>query len=343
MTPYSISKLIALSLVLVVTATSRHAYACSCDDLLETIPSQNERVPRNARLWVTANLARDLTILRLRDRQPEYAERLQRREQRLSASDVAAFFSLVGPATQPLPFGVHELELGLEAYFIVQPREGMTPGLHVFRPREALPANLEADFGRLDVRFVVEDVSLNERPERPRVTVDKWIREEPEAMCASETAAVLRIQHSGKLLAYQIFDPRLAASPPETAEYRTPDQDFWIGDGDCIPHWDFKRGPALARFGTFDIVGRFSGWGPPILLRPQPSLGAKKVHPPRAVTGHRGCGCRLVNSQNHRLTTPSLLGFVAVLYLVRSRRRSARLNTRRAPPSARDARLRRRT
>lgn len=194
-----------------------------------------------------------------------------------------------------MEFGMTDIRVGsIALFFVMIPRAELWPGRYEVRPSGPVPAHLQGAFPPMSFHFTVTDTRNERPPPVPNATVGLWKRYgEPETMCSPTADVRLRVEHQGWLLVYQLYDPKKKPTP-ESIHYDIAEgPDFVIDNGACGPSWDFTRGPAVVRFGSIDLVGKFSGFGPPISLDPPwPKEPMKPRAAPTETRPPHGCGCR---------------------------------------------------
>ncbi len=281
----------ALWLAFAIVAFARPVEACSCSGPDSVIPRDGATAPRNTRIWIPPLIAKQYWFLH------GIAEKVQSAEPDAEPTpdELARAVVLVGPEQRSVEFEMTDIRVGLDSlFFAVIPRAELSPGSYELRPSAPVPRHVGQWVHAMNFHFTVADARIERPPAIPAAAVGKWTHlGERESMCSSTAEVRLRVEHEGWLLVYQLYDPTKQPKR-ESIDYDVTDgSDFVIDNGACGPSWDFTRGPAIVRFGSIDLVGKFSGFGPPVPLDPpwpkepmKRSVVLNESRPPH------GCGCR---------------------------------------------------
>lgn len=305
--------LLGLSVVYVTESA-----ACSCSHGQEH-PAMGERAPRDTKLWLPKQSAEDLVWLFERATKTN-SIRLEHaaKEVQTFGARLTAALKLSGPQKDDIPFRVAELHFGGIGDFVaIEPLSMLDFGDHRLRVRAKREGDLSAVAGDENLLFTVApDEAVP--PRIPTASIERWTRDDAPGMCRDRKAVHLRLEHFGWLVAYEVYKPSERGNPPPQAlHYLQPQgNELTIGDGACGAYWKFNEEPAVVRFGTLDLAGRFSGWSPELALEPPwPMHESKSAYAMSAtisrVENRRGCGCYLQDSSQEasRRSSRVLLAF----------------------------------
>ncbi len=287
-------------LALSVMLGARTGAACSCAEP-RPFPDGASPVPRNAKVWVPVEWARLWVCWRRDDDSPE---------------SLSEALELVGPAGKAVPVQATWLRFSWDDYVVLTPLEELASGEHSVQGSGAKARHPGVPLSR---PFTVADSRLTEAPAPPQVRILGWVDEgeDDDDMCGATRAAHLEVASSGWLL---VYEERVAsdAAPDGVSYAQLRGGELWLGDGSCIS--EVASGTRFIRFGTIDLAGKFSGFGPLMAWappwRPEPNL---RTPPPSLLSakGSRGCACDMSSAPG----SSRLALLVAAMMLARRVRR----------------------
>ena len=280
------------------------ASACSCWSELPR-PTHGELAPSKVKLWLSEETVRDVLIAN--GQQDAYDTELFHRNGEVNDEVMRALRDAVfleGAFKTEYPITVTALYFkSLGQLAVVTPLEPLPVGQFRLRVHGRHPDIVLNPINYPDLSFTVvkDDVDTELRP--PEVHKISWNRTDDSGMCGGFKSATLEVEHRGWLVAYEIYRPSERGNIPANALRYVQSKLGYIhfGTSACSERWDFNRDSAIVRFGTINLAGKFSGWGPEILLQAPWPLGERKPQskfPASAMKteiGH-GCGCFLGKS-----------------------------------------------
>lgn len=209
--------------------------------------------PQDTRVWLPSNAVE--TAMRTVD--GNFQDR--RGEIEPSAERVGTLLSLLRIAdSAPIGFDVTPIvDLdGSDVYYVLSPRETLSPGRYVVEPIIA---------GDARASFNVGAFTSDEGPDAPSVSARRTHSESGAGnSCGESRGKSFTLQHSAPFSLVAFGEPAEFQSAFRRLGLFTQDKHLTIGSVACSRHtWDFDDGPTRVSFATMDLAGNSSDWTEP--------------------------------------------------------------------------------
>jgi hypothetical protein len=277
------------------------ASACSCWSETPR-PTRGELAPSKVKIWLPQETVDDI-LARHGQYRADDTELLDRNGA-VNVSVMKALRDAVfleGPFNKEYPFGITALYFkGIGQLAMLTPREALPIGQFRLRIRGNHPDIPLNPRNSPDISFTVVNEENDVELQPPEVREISWNRKDDQGMCGGFKSASIKLAHKGWLVAYEIYKPSNRGSIPASAlRYIQPEMGYiGFGTSACSEWWDFNSESAIVRFGSINLDGKFSGWGPEILLQPPWPKGERPPHwksqeSVMKIERSHGCGCSL--------------------------------------------------